>query len=142
MNFSKVLVNGLNYNWCSVSVNILGVTLVGIKSINYSDRHEIEDIMGAGCAPVARGGGQYSAEGSVTLLMEEVEALQAAAPNGRIQEIPEFDITIDFEPENGRFARHVLKNCRFVTNMRDLQNQATSFEVELEMKVSHINWRG
>lgn len=141
MDYSKALVNGRTYEWCDIRTTLLGVTLVGIQAINYSDNMSVEDIYGAGCVPVARAGGRYEATASIRLLMDEVEALQDAAPGGRIQAIPEFDIIVEYLPKDGKKRKHVIKNCRFVNNVREVETQQTSIPVELEIKTSHIKWR-
>ncbi|WP_222931248.1 hypothetical protein, partial [Xanthovirga aplysinae] len=64
----------------------------GITSISYSDNQEIENQYGAGNMPVSRGFGQYTAEASLTLTMEEVEKIQESVATARLQDIPEFNL--------------------------------------------------
>ena len=45
--------------------------------------------------------------------MEELETIQAVAPNGRIQDIPEFDISIVFLDAALVTRTHKLRNVRF-----------------------------
>ena len=134
------LINGTAYSWSSVTVNVLGVQVVGITSISYSEEQEIESNFGAGNRPVSVGYGQIVSEGSVTLHHEEVARLEAVAPNGRLQEIPPFDIVVNFE-QGGRVQNHKLRNCIFTTNQRELNQNDKMFEVELPLYISHIEWR-
>jgi hypothetical protein len=135
------LINGHAYSWADVRMNILGVTVAGIIGIKYDDEEEMEDQYGAGNRPVSRGHGNIKCTGSITLLSEEVVALENVAPNGRLQEIPEFDIPVSFLPPSGVVVTHMLKNCRFEKNSRDLKQNAKSFEVEIPLLMSHIIWK-
>lgn len=64
--------------WNSVKVVMLGRQVEGITALSYKDSKEKENIYGAGEFPVGRGEGNYKAEASITLLKEEVNALQLA----------------------------------------------------------------
>lgn len=137
------LINGTAYGWSSIEINILGVAVVGVSAISYEETQEMENIYGAGSYPVARGYGNITTTGSITLHMSEVEALQAAAPNGngRIQEIPEFDITISYLPADTASLRtHVLKNVRFSKNARAVNQNDKNIAVEIPLQISHIQW--
>ena len=54
-------------------------------------------------------------------LYEQIIALQKAAPNGRLQDLPAFDIVVSYLPENGIITTDVLKNCKFKENKRSRQ---------------------
>lgn len=134
------LINGITWSYPSITTVILGNPIAGITAINYSDKQEITDNMGAGNFAVNRSFGGVKYEGSIKLMMEEVEALQAAAPNGRLQEIPEFNIIISFE-QNGRVATHTLTNCRFKDNLRDSKTGDMTVEVEIPLAIGQIKWK-
>jgi hypothetical protein len=134
------LINGVSYSWSQVTVNVLGNPVAGITAISYEEKQEIVNNYGAGNYPVSRGFGKIESTASVTLLMEEVEALTNSAPDRRLQNIPEFDINITFLPPNGVVVNHVLKNCRFLSNKRDTKVDDTKIEVQLDLVISHIQW--
>lgn len=134
------LINGEAYNWSQIALVILGVRVAGITAISYSDEQAMEDYFGAGTRPVSRGYGNITSQGSITLYAEEVERLQDVAPNGRIQDIAEFDIPVTFIPKNGIPRTHTLRNCRFKNNGRDVSQGDMSIEIELPLQVSHIEW--
>jgi len=134
------LINGQAYSWSQITLNVLGVQVAGFEAISYEENQEMVDNYGGGNRPVSRGLGRIETTGSVTLHMEEVEALQTAAPNRRLQAIPEFDIVVAFLPDNGNIVIHTLKNCRFKTNKRDMTEGDTKVAVEIELQISHINW--
>lgn len=137
------LINGEAYSWSQIILNLLGNPIVGITSISYSDEQEMEDNYGAGKFPVNRGLGNITTEASITLYMAEIEALQDAVPSGRLQDIPEFDIVVSWIPNDASRAKtHILKNCRFMNNGREVEQGATSITTELNLKISHIDWNG
>lgn len=136
------LVNGTEYSWSQITLNIWGVPVAGVTNVKYNENQDIQDNFGAGNRPVSRGYGNIMAEDcSVTLLMTEVEALQASVASGRIGDIPEFDIVVAYLPEGGVITTHTLKNCRFKGNSRDVSQNDMSIEVELALQVSHIIWK-
>jgi len=135
------LVNGTAYSWSQITLNILGVPVAGVSAISYNEEQEMTDNYGAGNRPVSRGYGRITTEGSVTLHMEEVEAIQAAVSTGRLQDIPEFDVVVAYLPEGGTIVTHTLKNVRFKNNGREISEGDMVVSVEIPMQISHINWK-
>lgn len=139
------LVNGRAYDWAQVLVRMSNgnTPFFSIKKVSYKDNQEIENNYGAGNMPVSRGFGNYSAECTITLAMEEVEKIQGSVPSGRLQDVPEFDLIISFvHPETARIVNHTVRNCRFKSNGRDLEQNAKEFPIDLELIPSHIEWNG
>jgi hypothetical protein len=134
------LINGISYSWSQVTVNILGNPVAGITAINYEEKQAIVNNYGAGNLPVSRGFGKIEFTASVTMMMEEVEALMKSVKDGRLQSIPEFDITITYLRASGDVVTHALKNCRFMTNKRDTKVDDTKIEIQLDLVLSHIIW--
>jgi len=135
------LVNGTAYAWAQIELRLFNVNLAGIKAISYEEAQEMQDNFGAGNRPVSRGYGAITATGSITLEMAEVEALQDAAPNGRLQDIPEFSVVVSYLPEGGNIRTHILNNCRFTTNQRNTSQGDMTIDVELPLMISHITWQ-
>lgn len=135
------LINGTAYAWSQVELRIFNIPVAGVVDIKYDDVQAMEDNKGAGEFPVSRGYGNIEAKASVTLEMAEVEALQAVAPGGRINKIPEFPIVVSYLPEGGVIRTHTLNNCRFKGNKREIKSGDLTVNVELELIVSHINWK-
>jgi hypothetical protein len=134
------LINGKSYEWADIAVNILGVSVVGITSIEYEEKQGMENIYGAGRYAVSRGYGKVEPTAKITLLMEELEAIMAVAPLGRIQDIPEFDISVIFLDSALVTRKHKLRNVRFMNNVRSSSSGDTSIPVECELILSHIDW--
>ncbi len=135
------LINGNAYTWSQIELRILNTPVAGITKIMYEDTQEMQDNFGAGKYPVSRGLGKLESKCSLTMEMAEVEALQAAIPTGRLQEIPEFDIVVSYLPEGGVIVNHTLHNCRFKGNKRDIKSGDMTIEVELDVQISHISWK-
>src|SRR5690349_12788801 len=95
----KPLINGVEYTHADVVVNLLGFVILGLTNIKYKDTQEITLNLGSGQYPVSRGFGGVIPEGSITITSKEANRLSAAAPQGKIQNIPEFDIGVNFVTE-------------------------------------------
>lgn len=133
-------INGVGYSWGQIVLNILGSPIFGVNAIKYTEAQEIENTYGAGNYPVERGFGAIEFEGSVELHMKELELLQDVAPNGRLQEIPEFDVVVSYLNEQ-RVVTHTLKSCRFKNNGRETGQGDTGVATEIEMSVGSIAWQ-
>jgi hypothetical protein len=134
------LINGREYTWADVSFNIGGVPVVGVTKINYDEEQVKEDNWGAGINPVSRGYGNRKASSSVTMYASEAEALADRAPNGNLLDYGTFDVTVQFMV-GAVIKTHVLKNCEFTKNERNMSQGDTKIEVDLPLIVSHIKWK-
>lgn len=134
------LVNGVLHSWADVVVAIAGVPVSGITAIKYDDKQTVENKYGAGRYPVGRSKGRITASAEIKLYMEEVQALQRQAPNGRLQNIAPFDIIVTYIPDSGIVTTDRICNCQFSENIRDWKEGDTSQEVPLPLVPSHIDW--
>ena len=136
------MINGTRHSWASVDLNLLGRTVSGVTAINYGDSQNKENVYGAGKYPVARGKGNYEATAALTLLGFEVDAiLRAAGPGKRLTDIAPFDIVVTFLPDGqDALVTHVIRNCEFRDNKREISQGDTSVSVSLELITSHIDW--
>ncbi len=135
------LINGQRHSWASIEVNLLDRIVTGITSINYDDAEVKENHYGAGNMPVHRGRGRYEANASLTLYNYEVEAIQAALPRGkRLMDSPPFDVKVSFLDDTNQITTHVIRNCEFKSNNRNMSQGDTKIEVSLDLVVSHIEW--
>jgi hypothetical protein len=135
---NNVLINGKTYGWVNTTINVLGRDVTGIMAMSYSEEKEMEDIYGAGNRPIARGEGKIKAEASMTLLSEEVIALQQAS-GGDILSIEPFDLIVKYR-QGTKMVTDIVKNCQFLSNKRDLKEGDKSISVELKLITSHIIW--
>lgn len=134
------LINGVQHSWASIKVNLLGKTVTGITGVNYDNERDMENLYGAGDEPVARGMGNKTYKGDITLHQYEVVALQKAC-GGDITSIPPFDIVVHYADENGTGAvTDVIQNCQFKMNSRAWKQGDTKQEIKLDLVVAGIKW--
>lgn len=134
------LINGKAYEFADITCIILGSPIFGVTAIEYGEEDNTENIYATGRYPVARGYGQIEPSAKITILMNEVMNIVSAAPNGRIQDIPEFDIVVTFTDANLIPVVHKIRNCRFKKNMVGTATGDTSIPMELDLVVSHIEF--
>ena len=137
------LINGKRYGWSSIRANILGRTVTGIDDISYGDNVKKENHMGAGNMPVDRNSdGPYEAKASFTLRDYEIEAIQTAiGPGKRIQDIDMFDIVVVYVDDTNIMVTHVIRNCEFIDNGRQIKQGDSKIAHKCELIVSHIDWK-
>lgn len=134
------LINGINYSWASVIVAPYGVPLVGITAINYGEKEAKENNYGGSRFAISRGYGNVETTCSITLYKDTLEALQKAAPFGRITDIPMSDVPVAFINRGGKFIKEVLKNFEFTENKVETQQGDTKILVTIECIISHVEW--
>ena len=132
------LINGREYGWADIVVNMGASPVLGIRAIKYEEEQEKENIYGAGRNPVSRGYGRVKTTGSITLLATTVFAMQNAAPEGKLHKVAPFPIVVLFQPQVGPIVKRVLKNCEFKKTTFDWKEGDMSKEVELELVISHV----
>lgn len=134
------LINGMLCSWADIVVAPSGVPITGIVGIEYGDNQEVVNKYGAGRYPVGRAKGRITPTGKIILYQEEVQALQAQSPNGRIQDLAPFDISVSYLPESGIIKTDIIRNVQFSGNSRKWKEGDTGQEVELDLVPSHIEW--
>lgn len=134
------LINGRAYDFAQIEVNILGVPVAGVTAISYSEEQEKVNNFGAGSRPVSRGHGAINASGSITISMNDVEAIRDAAPFGSLLQIPSFDISITFLNAQ-KVVTHVLKNCEFLNDGVESSQGDTDLVRSFDLVISHIVYR-
>lgn len=135
------LINGKEWEWANIVVNILGVPIVGITSIEYGMKQNMENVYGAGSAVISRVYGKEEPTAKITILKSELQNLMQAAPNGVLQRIPEFDITVMYIDDVLVPVKHKIRNVRFMNNDRKSATGDGAISVELELICSHIEWQ-
>lgn len=131
---------GQMVGWNNISWDWLDRTVEGINALSYTDNQEMENITGAGGYPVGQGTGNYTAEASVTLHLEEIRAMEASLPVGkRIQDIVIPKVTVEYEL-NGSVIRDVLNNVRITGRGVEVSNNDKVIAFQHTLLVSHIDW--
>ena len=128
--------------WNQSTVNILGRDVVGIEEFEYSDSTKKENAYGAGGYPIGSTEGNYEAKFSLSLYVEEENAIQLALPPGkRLQDIEPFDAVVQYaHPSTGRIITDIIHNCQFTARTKSGKNDQGKMVHKHEMLVSHITW--
>ena len=95
---------------------------------------------GAGRHPVGRSKGRITPSGKLILYQEEVQALSAQSTTGRLQDLPPFDVIVQYLPDSGLLVTDKIRNCHISGNARKWKEGDTGQEVELPLVPSHIEW--
>lgn len=126
--------------WNSIKSTMMGREPEGISEIQYGDNVDKENIYGVGKDPIGRGEGNYKANASVTLTIEEVNALQMSLPRGkRLSDITPFDWTVEYE-YNGFKYKDRIRNCEFTGRSVEVKQGDKTIGSKFELIVSHIDW--
>lgn len=140
-----ILINNKSYDWAQVLVQMSNGTLpfAGITSIDYSETEESEMVYGYGRFPVAEARGNVTSEASITLHQEEVVNLRSQSPTGSLLDLPRFDLVVSYlHPEASKVVSDIIKNSRFRSDGGSKSQNDKSFEIELDILCSHIEWGG
>ena len=139
------LINRETFAWASIRCVVLGKTLTTIRAIEYNMEQEMEAVYGAGEFVIGLGLGNKTNSGSITLLLEEVKDLFALSPSsfGHLQDIPFFDIVVSFQPKaGGAVVNHILQNVRIMSSNISTAQNDKQIEVELQLFIGNINYKG
>ena len=112
--------------------------MIGLTAIEYSSIQQIEPNFSTGHLATSVGFGQVDQTATLTITSVELRRLALRAPLGRIQNIPFFDIGVNYLPENGIFVRDRLIRCKFKGASLSSSTNNTQIEVPLELFVADI----
>ena len=138
-----IAINGKYRNYGSVRASAFGRTFTTVKNINYKRSDAIDPVKAVGSTkPIGYTQGDEIYEGSITLLSEEVDAIQKALPPGTtLQDIPAFPISISYLGDNGILVSHTLLGCKFKENGRTAEAGSNdALAVEIPLYIGDINW--
>lgn len=137
-----VLVNkfGKVAGWNSTTATMMGRDIEGFTELKYDDSVEKENIYGAGKMPIGRGEGNYKATASITLIKEEVDALQLSlGPGKRLTDIAPFDIAVSYDYLS-KIYKDRIRNCEFTGRSVEVKQNDKVIATTFELIVSHIDW--
>ncbi|MEI8087001.1 MAG: hypothetical protein WCG93_12375 [Paludibacter sp.] len=140
MNTTIINKYGKLAGWNSITVNMLGRDVEGIKEVEYSDSTEKENAFGAGNMPIGRGEGNYTAKASITLFVEEEMALQQSLPPGkRFSDVAPFDVAVEYEFNGFKYTDRV-RNAEFTGRSVAIKQGDKTIANKHELIVSHVDW--
>jgi hypothetical protein len=134
------LINGRAYDFTQIFVKILGAPIASVSAISYTEEQTKENNFGAGSRPVSRGRGAINASGSITLSMNDVEALRDVALDGSLLKIEPFDIQVSFLNAQ-KVVTHVLKNCEFLDDGTETSQDDKDIKRSFNLVISNVKYR-
>ena len=99
------LINGINYSWSNVKLNLFGTPVVGVVAIEYDTTQEKKNNYGSGVDPVSRGYGNKENKGSIEIYRDEWQKIIAGSPNKDPLDIKPIDIQVLFGGSSVQFAQ-------------------------------------
>lgn len=134
------LVNGVSYTHADIILEIFGVPQIGVTAVEYGDTQKITPNFSTGQHMTSVGIGDVTPDAKITMTLELIQAIQAVAPLGKIQNIPFFNIGVNFLPEGGVLVRHSLKKVKFKGRRVNSQTGNSQIEEVLELFVADIDY--
>ena len=129
-------VNGKTYDWADVDIKLPGLTLE-FQEISYDDELEKELAYGKGQKPRGYGEGNYKAEGKVSLLRDDYDALLDYCKS---KGVPLFKlvipkIVVSYANEGDRTRSDVLNIVTFTKRSNKAAQGDKSIKVDLDMLI-------
>ncbi len=125
--------NTEEYAWADVEIFMLGRKVTGARGLKYKISQEKEPIYAAGDEPRGIGRGNKSYEGTLTLLMSELNALERAAGKGNdITDLRNLSITVAYVPKTGGvITTDIIEYLEFTESEKGLEQGDKYGEVSL-----------
>jgi hypothetical protein len=136
----KPLINGTAYTHADISLNVMGVPIIEVTEINYSESQAIDFNYGTGNQPVSRAFGNNEPSASITVSRKEFNKIHSLAPAGKIQNIPAFPIGVGMSPEDGDYVRDRLSLCKFKGVDTSSSQGNTNNYITLEISTPQIDF--
>lgn len=129
-------VNGKTYDWADVDIKLPGLS-IEFQEISYDDELEKELAYGKGQKPRGYGEGNYKAEGKVTLLRDDYDALLDYCKS---KGVPLFKlvipkIVVSYANEGDRTRSDVLNTVTFTKRSNKAAQGDKSIKVDLDMLI-------
>lgn len=140
-------INGRNYDWEDIHVQLPYGEAVGITEIKYTDGQSVEARYGRGSVPRGYGRGNYEASGSMVLDRDEWERLKEhlAGDGGAIYDHDLFTIVVCYSNNDMGTITDTLKSCK-ITKFDGggaAQGDANASPITCEMSILEpIEWNG
>lgn len=140
------IINGVVYDYSSITVTVDGIPYGGISEINYSDTLDPGVLRGTSALPRGFTRGQYEAEASFTIALQDMlplrEALAAKAIGGGFMETV-FLISVSYREATSPLVTDTIEGCRIKhqENSHSAGNN-DGLMTKVDLKVYRIGWGG
>ncbi len=138
---STVTINGVLYDWESVSIQGPHGTFVGIEELSWESEQKKERRYGKGGLSRGVGRKNFEAKATLKLDLDEYERFASSLDNGVYKTA--FEISISIEPPENEAITRTLKDCWIDSIKEDAkQGESNVGQVSLEMTVGMIERNG
>ena len=136
-------INGNQYDWESVEIQLPNGVAVGVTEINYDDERPIEPRYGKGATPRGYGRKNYKATGSMTLDKDEFERLREEL-GGSVYNPSPFSIIVSYANPDQSAVTDTLPDCKVTkTGTSGKQGDDNVGASKLDFVIlSPIRWNG
>jgi hypothetical protein len=134
------LINGVVHDWSSVRISVRGKTILGVRTLTYSDKLESTKVYGTHPQPLGRTRGRYEAEGSLGLYLAEANELLTILGPG-FSEVP-FDIICSYSDGVSPVITDTLRGARLVGPATDYSEGGDPLGLEFDLDILAILWNG
>lgn len=132
------LINGIQYSWSNIKLQLFGVPVIGITEISYNRKQKKENNYGSGVEPVSRGYGNKEYDGSISIYLDEWNKIIQSASNKDPLDIPPFNIEVLFGGSSVQFKHDILRFCEFMEDPMDAKQGDTKLLVKLPLIIGAI----
>jgi hypothetical protein len=141
MTAQKPLVNGNEYSFASIELNIKGTLFTAVKSIQYDGGLEPGKVYGTGVIALAHTRGTYEASASIEVYRGDFEKLTALLGDG-FGEVT-FEITVVYAEKNRPTITDRLPAVRIMKPAMDNSQGSDALTVKLDLTVlDQIEYNG
>jgi hypothetical protein len=133
------LVNGINYDWASVSFVLFGIPVSQIVDINYERKQKKENNYGAGPYPVSRGYGNVECDGTIEMYLDVWKQIIALSPNRDPLQLPPFDIPVVYGNNGQVPAQDTLRSVEFLSDPFKGKQGDTKLMVTIPLIIGQID---
>jgi hypothetical protein len=144
---AQALINGEEYNYAMIRVNVFGFTIEGISSIEYNKKIDITGNKGRGRKIVSFSKGNEECTGKMKLALKETLRIMAAAKakfgaKADLLSLSPFDIEVVYVPDDttNKIVTDKLLGCLFKDDGRSASTGDPQFEHDYELFVADIEY--
>ena len=144
---AQALINGQEYDYGMIRVNVFGFTIEGISMVEYNKKQEVTPNYGRGRKAVSYGIGKEECTAKLKLAMIETLRILTAAKakhgaKADLLMIEPFDIEVVYVPDNTtmKTVTDKILACKFKDDGRSASSGDAQMEHEYELFVGDIEF--
>lgn len=130
------MINGREYEWADISLNVGGVPIVGFREVRYKEAMEKEVMYAKGRDGHSIQRGNRSVDGSLKFTQSQIEALELAG-GGSLLNL-KVDIIVSYGAElnaksvaSAVTSTEIIKNCEFTEVEKGMAQGDKFMEIDL-----------